>query len=321
MPPAQLWLSRFAKLTVLFTFALLFLGAQVTSLDAGMSVPDWPNTFGYNMWTFPFARWVGLVFWEHTHRVVASVLGLLVIALAVWAFRTETRKWVRWLTYLAVVLVTVQGIMGGLRVTKNSISLAVVHGVTAQLFFCLLILIAAALSPAWNRPLLSPAAAPKVAHLKRWAWVMVVFLIIQLILGAVMRHNGAGLAMPYFPFDDEGHFMPRVHNMMVDIHFTHRVWAFVVTGVALVLGIKGLKAAGGDSRIVLPSVAIMALVLFQIFLGAKIIWTGRAEIPTSLHVINGALILGFSFILLVRSSYYASLEARSNPTASDSPSV
>jgi len=312
MPPAQLWLSRFAKLVVAVTFALLFLGGMVTSLDAGMSVPDWPTTFGYNMWTFPFERWKGLVFWEHTHRVVASVLGVLVIFLAIGIQWLETRRWVRWLGWTALVLVSVQGIMGGLRVTENSIPLAIVHGVTAQIFFCLVILIAAALSPAWNRPLPNRDAASRIARLKSWAWVMVIFLLIQLVLGAVMRHLNAGLAMPFFPFDEEGNFMPRVHNMYVDIHFTHRVWAFVVTAAGFVLGIKGLRAGGGDSRILVPSVLTIALVLFQIYLGAQIIWTGRASVPTSLHVVNGALILGFSFILLVRSSYYASLEARSN---------
>lgn len=321
MYPAKLWLARFANLTVAATFCLLFLGGMVTSLDAGLSVPDWPGTFGHNMWAFPFERWKGLVFWEHTHRVVASGVGFMVILLLIGIWMVDGRRWVKQLGIAAVVLVSIQGIMGGLRVTKVSITLAIIHGITAQVFFCLLILIAMAVSAAWNRPLKDPTSAPKIGKLRGWAWSLIGVLLIQLILGAVMRHNGAGLSMPYFPVDPDGHFMPRVHNMMVDIHFTHRVWAIVVTVMALIVGVKALRASKSDIRILLPAIFIISLVAVQIFLGAQVIWLARASIPTSLHVVNGALILSFSFVLAVRSSYYASICDRSPQRQSELTAV
>src|SRR5882757_5366946 len=89
-------LHWFAVLTAFVTFLLIGLGGLVTSHGAGMSVPDWPNTYGYNMFAFPISRWVGGIFYEHTHRLLASAVGLLTLVLAVWLWLSDSRRWMRW---------------------------------------------------------------------------------------------------------------------------------------------------------------------------------------------------------------------------------
>lgn len=308
MHSVNVWLSRYAKLIVATTFCLIFLGGMVTSLDAGLSVPDWPTSFGYNMFTFPISRWKGLVFWEHTHRLVASGLGLLIIGLTIWVFKVDRRSSARKLSVAALVLVIIQGLMGGFRVTEISTTLAIVHGVTAQAFFCLLILLAATLSPAWNQPLEGGSTPAQVYAWRRWGWALVISLFIQLILGAMMRHWHAGLAIPTFPLTPQGTFFPVAHDKMVDIHFSHRFWAIIVTLVAAVTCTKALRSSGGEERIQLPALAVLLLIVVQILLGASVIWLQRAPIPTSLHVVNGALILGFSFYLALQSQRLGRLQ-------------
>src|SRR5438046_9060306 len=112
----NLWLSRYALLTALATLVLICFGGLVTSHEAGMAVPDWPNTFGYNLFFFPISRWVGGIFYEHTHRLVASGVGLLTTILAVWLWFKESRCWLRWLGVGGLIAVVVQGAVGGVLV-------------------------------------------------------------------------------------------------------------------------------------------------------------------------------------------------------------
>src|SRR5580700_7989010 len=116
---AQGWLHRFAILTAVATFLLLGAGGLVTSHEAGMSVPDWPNSYGYNMFLFPPSKWIGGIFYEHTHRLWASVVGFMTTALAVWLWLKDPRKWMKWLGVVAFLLVIAQGVLGGLRVVLN----------------------------------------------------------------------------------------------------------------------------------------------------------------------------------------------------------
>ena len=315
METENFWLSRFAKLVVFATFCLILLGGMVTSLGAGLAVPDWPTTYGYNMFAFPLSRWVGPVFWEHCHRLVASLIGFLTIALAVWTWRAERRRWVSALALGALALVIVQGILGGLRVTHLSIALAMVHGCVAQAFLCVLTLLALALAPSWETPLSHGVPEGWVRSWKPWAWLLAGAVYLQLILGAVMRHLGAGLAIPTFPLSGQGTLIPRVHNPMVDIHFAHRVWALVVTGLALVVVAKVIVSvrAGNrvETRLLRPALWLTGLLSMQIVLGASVIWLMRSPLPTSLHVLNGAAVLMISFILAVRGSRFAFLANQS----------
>lgn len=313
----SLQLSRFAKLVVLSTLLLIFLGGMVTSLGAGLSVPDWPTTFGYNLFAFPVSRWVGPVFWEHVHRLVAAAVGLLTIVLAVWTWRADGRAWVRKVAVGAVALVIVQGIMGGLRVTQLSTALAIVHGCAAQAFLCAVTLLAMALSPEWEKP--GGTAMARARNWKGWAWALTTAVYVQLILGAVMRHLGAGLAIPTFPLTPEGTLMPRVHNLMVDIHFTHRFWAVVVAVLTAVVVTKLVRTARDgnrvETRLLRPALWLAGLVAVQIGLGGAVIWMLRAPLPTSLHVVNGAVILMLCFMLAVRGSRFTYLAANSTGPA------
>src|SRR3954470_14297968 len=148
------WLHRAALLTAAATFPLIFMGGLVTSHGAGMSVPDWPNSYGYNMFTFPPSIWLGRqaggVFYEHSHRLMGSLVGILSILLTAWAWKTESRSWVRWLATGVLGAVIFQGILGGLRVIWVNLDLAIVHACFAQAFFCLAASVAVVTSRWWR---------------------------------------------------------------------------------------------------------------------------------------------------------------------------
>src|SRR5947199_6987205 len=146
-------LHAIALLTAASTFPLIFMGGLVTSHQAGMSVPDWPNSYGYNMFLFPFSKWQGGILYEHTHRLMGTVVGMLSILLAVWAWRVEARPWARRLAYAVLGAVIFQGVLGGLRVVLVKLNLAIVHACVAQAFFCLAALVAVVTSEWWvNAP-------------------------------------------------------------------------------------------------------------------------------------------------------------------------
>src|SRR3954471_9506373 len=185
-------LHRLAVLTAVATFPLIFMGGLVTSHGAGMSVPDWPNSYGYNMFTFPPSKWVGGIFYEHTHRLMGTVVGMFSIALAICAWKLESRKWARRLAYAVLGAVIFQGVLGGLRVVLVKLDLAIVHACVAQAFFCLAALTAIVTSRWWfTAPDLSPT---KTGHsLIRLAAICAIAISLQLVVGAMIRHFEAGL--------------------------------------------------------------------------------------------------------------------------------
>ena len=208
---------------------LICSGGLVTSHEAGMAVPDWPNTFGYNMFLFPVSRWVGGVLFEHTHRLIASTVGLLTVILCVALFVIEDRRWVKTLGLIAVGAVVAQGILGGLRVTENNTVLGLFHGCLAQGFFALMATIALVTSRFWERleragtepradgeQKRKSAAANQslitshqslLTSCRRWVVVVTGMVFLQLVLGASMRHSHAGLSIPDFPLN-YGHLFP-----------------------------------------------------------------------------------------------------------------
>src|ERR1700722_4403362 len=189
---------RLALITAVATFPLIFMGGLVTSHQAGMSVPDWPNSWGYNMFTFPPSKWVGGILFEHTHRLAASVVGMLTIALLIVACVTDRRRWGRWVAALVFLAVCVQGTIGGLRVVLSQRDLAIVHGCAAQLFFCLIATFCVMTSRFWTaRKSFEPS--PVVRTIFHLSIGTVVIILAQLIVGAIMRHSDAGLAIPDFP--------------------------------------------------------------------------------------------------------------------------
>ncbi len=145
-------LHLYAVLVALSTAVLIFAGGLVTSTGSGLSVPDWPTTYGWFMFTFPLEKMVGGIRFEHTHRLIASTVGFLILVLAVWLRLAEPRQWVRRLGYIALGAVVTQGILGGITVLwflPDPISIA--HASLAQLVFCLTIAIALTTSPGWKR--------------------------------------------------------------------------------------------------------------------------------------------------------------------------
>src|SRR5207253_1272542 len=143
-------LHKYSRLVVASTVLLILAGSFVTSTDSGLSVPDWPTTYGWSMFTFPPSKWVGGIFYEHSHRLIASTVGFLTILLAIWLWRSEPRRWMRWLGVAALGAVVAQGVLGGLTVLfflPPAVSTA--HAGLAEIFFCLTIAIAFFTSPGW----------------------------------------------------------------------------------------------------------------------------------------------------------------------------
>lgn len=301
--PPHPWLSRYAKLVVAATFGLIFLGGMVTSKDAGLSVPDWPTSYGYSMFTFPLSRWVGGIFFEHLHRLVASGVGLLTMMLCISIWRSGSARWLRWLGLGAFLLVGVQGVLGGLRVTKLSIVLAMVHACTAQLFLAVLVIIAAGLSPRWTT---SGEPGRAILAIRVLSWALVGTIYAQVIVGAVMRHLHAGLAIPDFPLAF-GRVIPPFLDGRVAIHFAHRAGALAVA--LLVVALVSLIARR-EPRLVRPALGLLALLAVQIMLGASVIWLRREPVMTSLHVVCGAAVLMKALLLALRATR---LDLRSQP--------
>src|SRR2546423_11496237 len=135
------WLHGFAWFTSVATLLLICSGGMVTSKGVGLAVPDWPTTFGYNMFLFPVSKWVGGIFFEHTHRLIASTVGLLTIILSVWIRRVDPRRWMRNLGFAALGAVILQGVLGGLRVTMLKDEIGIFHALLAQAFLGMLVVI------------------------------------------------------------------------------------------------------------------------------------------------------------------------------------
>ena len=183
------WPHRLAVVLACATFPLLFIGGLVTSKGAGLAVPDWPTTFGYNMFLYPWSKMVGNIFYEHSHRLVASAVGLLTIALTLAFWLRERRHWLRWLGVAALLLVILQGVIGGLRVVLLENTLAIVHAAFAQAFFALTVSLAIFTSAEWS---IEPKDKPITdgGRLGRLCAVTTGLIYIQAIFGAVLRHTG-----------------------------------------------------------------------------------------------------------------------------------
>jgi heme a synthase len=305
------WLCGFAVLTAVATFLLLGAGGLVTSHEAGMSVPDWPNSYGYNMFAFPISKWTGGIFYEHTHRLWASVVGLMTTILAVWICLKDSRKWMKWLGVIAFLLVVAQGILGGLRVTMKMDSLGIFHGVVAQTFFVLTCAIALFASRFWIELAANQNVFSVPRGLRSHVLFVTILIFLQLILGATMRHQHAGLAIPDFPLA-YGKIWPdtsaeaiasynakrisvtsenAITAFQIVLQMFHRIVALVIfAGVAAAAGLSWKRLGGKDS---LTRFAIfwLALIVFQIVLGIATIETNKAADIATAHVLVGALAL------------------------------
>lgn len=188
------WPHRLACATATATLLLLCAGGLVTSTGSGLAVPDWPTTFGYNMFLFPWSRMVGGILYEHSHRLLGSLVGLLTILLALALWRHERRSRVRWLGVAALAAVIVQGVLGGLRVVLVDYSFAIVHACLAQAFFVLVAIVTVLTSAQWRQET-GGKTVPDAEKVQRLSLLTTILIYGQLILGAVVRHTGGWVAL------------------------------------------------------------------------------------------------------------------------------
>lgn len=289
---------RFAVGTAVATWALLFLGGLVTSTGSALAVPDWPLSFGQ-----VFPPMTGGVLFEHGHRLAASGVGLLTLALTIWTVVAESRPAVRALAIAMLVAVVLQGVLGGVTVLyKLPLAVSVTHACLAQAFFCLAVSMAVATGPSWGPPRHPALTLRGPVALIAAAATLVVFG--QLVLGALVRHMGAGLAIPDFPLAF-GRLVPPLETTRIAVHYAHRVGAVLVATAIGLLVAAIVRRAPGDPR--LRRLAILAglLVLTQIALGATIVWSHRAVVPTTIHLVTGAALLATCVVTTLRAARVA----------------
>src|SRR6266576_6980541 len=250
---------RFAVFVACATFFLIIAGANVTSHDAGLATSDWPLSNGQ-----VFPKMVGNLFWEHGHRMVATTVGLLTIALVVFLFAKEKRRWVRRLGLLALFGVIAQGLLGGLTV-KLSLPLAVsaAHATLAQLFFCTTVSLAVFTSQSWmaNRTQLEERAGPPLRYICTAAAATI---FVQLILGATLRHSAT--------WDKP---------LPTDLLLTHVGGAIAVTLLLGSTSLLVLRRYRGEPFLTRPALIALGLLVVQLSLGvaAYIVRTASPNDP------------------------------------------
>lgn len=293
----EIWLRRYLRLLVVATLVLVAAGGMVTSTESGLSVPDWPTTYGYSMFSFPLSKMVGGIFYEHGHRLIASTVGFLTIGLVLFQGRVERRPGARMLGWAALGAVILQGVLGGVTVLlflPPAISIA--HAGLAQLFFILVVALALVTSASWLEPTLPPVDDPV---LRRRAIVLTCLIYAQILIGATMRHLEAGLAIPDFPLAF-GHLVPPVWTVPIAIHFAHRVGALVVAGWLLFTGVGVLRRYPDHPELTRVIWLLFGLVVVQITLGALVVLTKKQPLINTTHVATGAVFFGTSVVLAVR---------------------
>ena len=291
-------LHKFATFVAVCTVLLILAGSLVTSTGAGLSVPDWPTSYGWSMFTFPPSKWVGGILYEHGHRLIASTVGMLTIVLAAWLWLEDPRRWMRRLGVTALGAVIAQGVLGGLTVLfLLPAPVSTAHAALAEIFFCTIVAVALFTSPQWVR---GSVASIDDAGLRCMAAATTVLIYVQLLVGATMRHIGAGLAIPDFPLMF-GHLLPTHWDGKIAVHVAHRVGALIVTLAVLITSAHVWYHHGGRRELTRPAALVVALGIVQVALGALTVLSRRDVWINSAHVVCGALVLATSLVLALRS--------------------
>lgn len=323
----------FAVATACSTFLLIIAGGMVTSTGSGLAVPDWPLSYGQLM-----PPMVGGIFYEHGHRMIASFVGLLMLILAIVLWRTEERGWIRLLGFIGLAAVIIQGILGGLTVlfllpTPISVS----HATLAQTFFCITVSLAFFTSRWWMEK--GDVAADGILPQSTLNIVIAAALsvYVQLILGALMRHTGSGLAVPDFPLaygqifpslSEESvamynQFLIQSHVRLaadgaitegqIIIHMLHRYWAILVSGLIIIASLRLIRLGNLSPRFRTLGVLLISILLLQIALGAFTVLSEKHPEITTAHVANGALILGVGLLSVLHLMPYRRAKEVSTP--------
>jgi cytochrome c oxidase assembly protein subunit 15 len=308
--PRYHWaLHRYACFCAGSILFLICLGGLVTSHEAGMSVPDWPNTYGYNMFFFPWQDWVGGIFYEHSHRLVAFGVGILVTILAV-GLCFQERIWLRWMGLVVPVFIALEATIGGLRVVLSEDQLGIAL-FTSRWWI-------GVDTPATDSLAGRPGVMPRKWTGRTLAICGLIFC--QLMLGATMRHEHAGLSINDFPLA-YGQVWPRVDPASVDAYnlarlrhheipttalyinmqMAHRAGAVLIT-VAILAAAAAVWLTPGAARILRRWSAVWVFLVFlQFALGAFTIWTNKAADVATAHVAVGALTLVLGALLTAMS--------------------
>jgi len=277
------------------TFCLIFVGGLVTSTGSALAVPDWPLAFGKLI-----PAWQGGIRFEFGHRVVAGLVVILTLVLMTWALLVERRRWVRNTALAAFGLIIVQAVLGGITVLfELPLAVAVTHAATAQAFFCLIVSVAIFTNPQWELTAHrdEPKAYPPLAML---AGITTAMVYAQILIGALMRHLGAGLAIPDFPLAF-GQILPPYWNEYIMVNFAHRVGAIAVSAMIVWTVLRVLRSHREEAQLRHPALGLIVLLALQVSLGAITIWSGRAVLPTTSHVAIGAAVLATSLTLTIRA--------------------
>lgn len=296
-PPLRNWTSLFARVAVSTTLLLIIVGGFVTSKEAGLAVVDWPNTSGYNMFLYPLSRMTGGVYYEHSHRLIASLVGLTVLVLVIHLWRTDSRRWLKRFALATLLAVIFQGVLGGLRVTgwftwatdpadtAPNIILAIIHGVLGQAVFGAIVAMAVFTSNSWR------SARRTIPHIsastdRPLAVILIAVLVVQLIIGAILRHIFGGLTL-------------------------HVTLAVIALALAIAAGLRAWLLYEDVTLISVCGRCLVVLALIQLCLGiASLIVTGAATssrqgvpaieaITTTAHQGVGALLLAVAVIQML----------------------
>jgi cytochrome c oxidase assembly protein subunit 15 len=302
---------QFGVFLVFAVIALIAVGALVTSKGAGLSVPDWPLSYG----TLNPPQWweIENVRAEHGHRLFAGLVALLTVTLAIWTWRRESRGWVRGLSYAAVAVVLLQAVLGGVTVLLFlPTSVSVGHAGIAEVFLGLIVTLAVVTSRWWLGDWSGEGARElQFGGIRRVAVCLSAVVYCQILIGAVMRHSGAGLAIPDFPLAF-GRLIPRDWSFAIAVHYAHRVGAGVVAAMILVVFVLVLRRARAVRPLLVPSLLLVVLVCTQVALGGAVVLTGKAVLPNTIHVGMGASIWAMSLVLALNAARISWLESRSD---------
>lgn len=299
--PAQHWFTVFVAV---MAFLLLIAGGLVTSNNAGLSVPDWPTSFG-SLYKMP--RMVGGVKFEHGHRIIAEIVGLLTVVVAVWTWLVDKRRWMRGLTIAAVAGVIFQGVLGGLTVLNYlPPAISTAHATIGQTMFCVLAAIAVFTSRSWleePEQKIMPADSRKLI---RHLWMLIGFMYLQLILGAAFRHVWTKWGPP-----GSNHWP--MHKIVHAFLYPHIVNALLVAGLVVYVSLTALIRHADVPKLRPPAIALLLLLILQLLLGAsayimRVVQEINEVQPTLglvavtvAHLGVGALMLALAVVLTIQA--------------------
>jgi cytochrome c oxidase assembly protein subunit 15 len=310
--PQQLespWPHRWAVALVCATFPMIWIGGLVTTYGAGMAVPDWPSTYGYNLFLYPWQTWIygpWKLFIEHGHRLLGTVVGVLTISFLLSTWLCQKKRSLRWLGFAALAGVLLQGVLGGMRVLANQVLLAQIHGCVGPAFFAVTVALAVVTSRRWQQAVSEPSQL--LATIQRLSLVITFLAMLQIVVGSQLRHLSAAVR-------------PGEFRMVLFFHLfvAAGLWAHI-----FMLAGRVWRSCRQEAWIARPTWSLALLVVLQISLGLGTWvlkygfpeWLGgydfaarfrpTADAPwqmvvTTAHVAIGSMLLVTSLMLTLRT--------------------